>query len=141
MCYLFVIDNFATGFCPTDEEHEVRLQLNPLYDYAARNWGHHARTASTEKLLIANFLECDAKISGCSQAMMASGRYSSQEVPKQMTGVHLAVYFGLRKEITALLKNRHDLDSKDSHGRTPLLWAAEEGHEAVAKLLLEKALS
>jgi ankyrin repeat protein len=28
--------------------------------------------------------------------------------------------------------------SKDSRGRTPLSWAAEYGHEAVVKLLLEK---
>ena len=41
-------DAFETGFCPTDEEFEARLRLNPLYDYAARNWGHHVRTASTE---------------------------------------------------------------------------------------------
>ena len=32
-----------------------------------------------------------------------------------------------------------DIDSKDSHGRTPLSWAARNGHEAVVKLLLEKA--
>ena len=38
----------------------------------------------------------------------------------------------------ALLKNRHDPDIKDTYGRTPLSWAAENGHEAVVKLLLEK---
>jgi ankyrin repeat protein len=30
-----------------------------------------------------------------------------------------------------------DIDSKDNYGQTPLLWAAESGHEAVVKLLLE----
>ena len=31
-----------------------------------------------------------------------------------------------------------DVDSKDNyHGRTPLSWAAENGHEAVVKLLKE----
>src|SRR5206468_1050722 len=30
-----LFDAFQTGFCPTDEEFEVRLRLHPLYDYAA----------------------------------------------------------------------------------------------------------
>jgi ankyrin repeat protein len=72
--------------------------------------------------------------------MMASGRYFgySQVVPKQMIGVHLAAYFGLKEAMIALLKNGHDLDSEDTYGQTPLSWAAENGHEAVVKLLLEK---
>ena len=89
-------DAFETGFCPTDEEFEARLRLNPLYDYAARNWGHHARAASTEvEQLILDFLESEAKVSASSQAMMASRSYYtgySQRVPRQMTGVHLAAY-------------------------------------------------
>jgi hypothetical protein len=51
-------DIFETGFCPTDEEFKTRLRLNPLYNYAARNWGYHARAASVEvEQLILNFLE------------------------------------------------------------------------------------
>src|SRR2546421_11212088 len=37
---------FECGFCRTNEEFEERLRLNPLYDYAAHNWGRHAREAS-----------------------------------------------------------------------------------------------
>ena len=62
----------------------------------------------------------------------------SQRVPRQMTGVHLAAYFGLTGVIMALHKNGHNPDVKDTYGRTPLSWAAEHGHEAVVKLLLEK---
>src|SRR3984885_15109292 len=48
ICVTYLLyDAFETGFCLTDEEFETRLQLNPLYDYAARNWGRHARAAST----------------------------------------------------------------------------------------------
>jgi hypothetical protein len=37
-CVTYLLfDNFATGFCRTDEEFKARLRLNPLYDYAARN--------------------------------------------------------------------------------------------------------
>ena len=132
---------FETGFCPTDEEFEARLQLNPLYNYAARNWGHHAYAASTEvEQLILDLLESEAKVSSSSQAMVASRDYYgySQRVPRQMTGAHLAAYFGLTGVIMALLKNIHDLDVKDTYDRTPLSWAAIYGHEAVVKLLLEK---
>ena len=38
--------------------------------------------------------------------------------------------------MTTLLKMDHHADSKDSYGRTPLSWAAENGHEAVVRLLL-----
>jgi hypothetical protein len=31
---------FESGICYNDEEFEQRLQLNPLYDYAAHYWGH-----------------------------------------------------------------------------------------------------
>ncbi|KAH7231109.1 hypothetical protein BKA59DRAFT_409338, partial [Fusarium tricinctum] len=66
---------FESGFCGTDEEFEERLQLNPLYDYAAHNWGHHARTASMENKMIVNLLESEAKVSASSQTLMASKSY------------------------------------------------------------------
>src|SRR5277367_3953063 len=94
-------DAFAAGFCQTDEDFEARLRLNPLYDYAAGNWGYHARAASVDVVqLIPRFLKNVAKMAGSSQAMMASKYYKgdsgySRRVPRQMTEVHLAAYFGL----------------------------------------------
>jgi hypothetical protein len=54
-CVTYLLFNtFDTGFCLTDEEFETRLQVNPLYGYAARNWGHHARIAwsAVEQLVL-----------------------------------------------------------------------------------------
>ncbi|KAH6718299.1 hypothetical protein BKA61DRAFT_599405 [Leptodontidium sp. MPI-SDFR-AT-0119] len=41
------LDEFESGICQNNKEFEQRLQSNTLYDYAAHNWGHHAREAST----------------------------------------------------------------------------------------------
>jgi ankyrin repeat protein len=144
-CVIYLsFDAFETGFCSTDGDFEARLQLNPLYDYAARNWGYHTRAASIEvDRSILDLLESEAKVSASSQAMIASKRSAwhsgySQEVPKRMRGLHLAAYFELEKVMTTLLKNDYDLYPRDSHGRTPLSWAAANGNEAVVKLLLGK---
>ncbi|KAH0535997.1 hypothetical protein FGG08_007114, partial [Glutinoglossum americanum] len=131
-------DVFETGFCQSDGEFEARLQTNVLYDYAARNWGYHAHTSLIKEELILNLLESRAKVSAASQAMMAFRSYPgySQRMPRQMTAVHVAAYFGLVGTIMGLLKNGYNPDLRDSYGRTPLSWAARRGHEAVVKLLL-----
>jgi ankyrin repeat protein len=134
-------DAFESGFCPTDGEFEARLQLSLFYDYASRYWGYHVRVASTEhEQSILDFLESEVKVSASSQAMMASKGYSgySQRVPKQVTGVHIAAYFGLSEAMINLLENGYHADLKDSHGQTPLLWATKYGYEAVVRLLLEQ---
>jgi hypothetical protein len=132
---------FESGFCPTDEEFKARLRSHPLYNYAAQNWGHHARAASTEvEQMTLNLLESEQKVSASSQAMITSIEYSnySQREPTEITGVHLAAFFGLKEAMVALLKNGHHLDCKDTYRRTPLYLAAGNGHEAVVKLLLDK---
>ena len=48
-CITYLLFNvFESGFCHTDDEFEERLKQNPFYDYAARNWGHHALVNPTE---------------------------------------------------------------------------------------------
>ncbi|RAK82865.1 ankyrin, partial [Aspergillus costaricaensis CBS 115574] len=52
----------------------------------------------------------------------------------------MASYLGLTaiRIVQLLLDTRRvDVESKDSEGRTPLSWAAENGHEGVVQLLLD----
>ncbi|RYP67004.1 hypothetical protein DL771_007500 [Monosporascus sp. 5C6A] len=145
---LVTIDNetdvaFETGVCPTDEEFEERLQSNKLYDYAAHNWGHHARESLTLCSEVINFLDCEVKLEAASQALMAIKRHSShsnysQKFPRQMTGLHLAAYFGIEEAVKALLEKRVETDAMDTYGMTPLSYAAGNGYETVVKLLIEK---
>ncbi|OAP55828.1 hypothetical protein AYL99_09980 [Fonsecaea erecta] len=134
-------DTFASGFCQSDDDFETRLQSNPLFDYAARNWGHHVRD-STDRCPNTEFLENEAKVSASSQALMVSDNHwfpgYSQRVPTQMKGIHLAAWFGLTETVDWLIRKGYDLNCQDSEGRTPLLSASENGHETVVQLLLEK---
>ena len=133
---------FDGGACLTDKEFKERLRSNQLYEYAARNWGHHARQASKSSQLIKDFLESEGKVEASSQALTVNkedfGYPYIQIFPRNMTGVHLAAYFGLEEVVNAVLSSRRDPDPTDSHGRTPLSYAAANGHEAVVRLLLEK---
>ncbi|CAJ2508633.1 Uu.00g136590.m01.CDS01 [Anthostomella pinea] len=53
-----------------------------------------------------------------------------------MTGLHLAAYFGL-KGVVATLAGDFLANVEDSDGRTPLVLAARNRHEAVVQLLLD----
>ena len=132
---------FENGFSRTDQEFEERLRSYPLYDYAARYWGYHASRAPSWDDAALEFLQDSVKVEAASQAMIAHQETwlarRSQEVPRHMTGLHLAAYFGVERALNALLRSGHPSDPVDSYGRTPLSWASQQGCEAVVKLLLE----
>src|SRR5947199_973908 len=67
------------------------------------------------------------------------------DIPITGSPLCLASALGLKRAVKMFLLEQdsigidlqNDVDSKDSeYGRTPLLWAARNGHEAVVKLLL-----
>ncbi|KAH8802621.1 hypothetical protein F5884DRAFT_846723 [Xylogone sp. PMI_703] len=133
---------FESGHCRRDSEFEERLWSYQLYDYAANNWGYHAREASTLCQDVMSFLKSDAKVEASSQALMVSkwDGYSgySQDFPRQTKGLHLAAYFGAEEAVEALLREKFEIDVKDTYGRTPLLYAVRRGNATIVELLLEK---
>jgi hypothetical protein len=136
-------DVFGSGLCQIDGEFEERLRSNPFYDYAARNWGHHARSSTLISCdSVMEFLGKKAQVEASTQALIAIKRYSghseySQKFPRQVTGLYLAAYFGVQEVANVLLETgKADIDSKDPNGWTPQWWAAEYGYEAAVELLL-----
>lgn len=141
-CLTYLLfDDFSDGRLLKFEDFERRLRENVLYSYAAQNWGYHAFVASTEALpFIMDLLESEAKISAFTQAFnIFPDRYRFGSRPtalQKMTGVHLAAYFGLREAMIGLIKNGHSPHAKDIGGKTPLTWAAENGHKVIVEHLL-----
>jgi hypothetical protein len=88
-------------------------------------------------------LSSEATISASCQAIFAHRNYGgySQLFPKNVTGIHLAAYFGLSDMISMLTDRGYHPDVKDSVGLTPFSWAARNEHETVVKLLLAKTAS
>ena len=140
-------DVFKRGFCQTKDEFQERLRSNQFFDYAAKNWGHHARgvlnPSQPFSQTVVDFLKSEAKVEASSQGLFAYYVYSyylyiySQEVLRKITRLHLAAYFGVKTVVQLLLESKVEVDSRDKDSRTPLSWAAERGHKAVVQLLLE----
>ncbi|KAK7398285.1 hypothetical protein QQX98_012343 [Neonectria punicea] len=131
---------FETGFCETDDEFKERLRSHPFYDYAAHNWGLHAPEDWTPSQELISFLESKAKVEASSQALMACkfgpNSFDSSLVLRNFTGLHLAGYFGVSKAAERLLELGYSPDLEDSGSRTPLWYAAKNGHKTVVTLLV-----
>ena len=141
-------DAFEIGRCLPNQELYARLRENCFLGYAASNWGHHAHRAEDHTVdehaledLALYFLRNDHKVSCSNQIMQILGNrpkgYSSS-ASDQVSGLQLTAWFGLISITKRILSGGNMVDSKDSEGQTPLSWAAERGHEAVVKLLVDR---
>ncbi|KAM0262478.1 hypothetical protein ACHAQJ_001732 [Trichoderma viride] len=145
-CTYLSFSIFESGFCERDRKFYERLESNPLYSYAATYWGDHARGLSDLPCEVQKFLACQENVEASIQVLVDSfpGRYDcengfdnrSQE--GQVTGLHLAAFFGIRKMVDLFVQQGQDLNLKDIYGLTPLIYTAMKGHEGISRLLLEK---
>ncbi|KAJ5497839.1 hypothetical protein N7453_006890 [Penicillium expansum] len=158
---------FEDGPCQSRPQLNNRKKVYKLYDYCAKNWGHHAREAPAVSPEVMKFLACEMKFDASNQVLMKI-RPLQQRIPrvrlpperiKRPTGLHIASYFGAAGLVKMLLEKSSaiksqdicghesttglqfdegiNVEAKDHNGRTALDRAAEAGDEAVVKLLID----
>lgn len=125
---------FDDGPCSTEDEFGERLRSYPFYSYAASNWGHYARAGSINASKVTTFLSAESAVQSAGQALMLP-LFPRGHAPKRISGLHLAAYFGLIEAATFLLQNSTP-DLRDSHHRTPLIYALENGHLTLSMQLI-----
>lgn len=126
----------ADGVITPLRDFERRLQQNPLYKYAARNWGFHAFD-SAENTEVLRYLKSAGHVDAAGQAFHYDPLMRLHTDPRNgMFSMHLAAFFGLAYAVLALLEEGH-LHSLDLNDRTPLSYAAEMGHFNIVSILLE----
>ncbi len=120
----------------TPEDVKARRQEYPFYSYAADHWGDHVSfgvRGITYKLAY-EFLSDAPKVASAFQVM---SHYRFQ-LEADITGLHVAAYFGLAKLAKKLLRKGFEINAITHGGETALHWAAFYCHRQFLKLLIDQ---
>ncbi|KAK2612503.1 hypothetical protein QQS21_001441 [Conoideocrella luteorostrata] len=118
----------------------------PLLQYAVSSWIVHIKQCDMNGSARSDLLELLSLASNdlvkrWARIYQAIEGHSNDCPPEGSTLVHILSRYGILGPLELLLRGGvgsvdRDFDSKDGRGRTPLIWAAENGHYAVVELLL-----
>ena len=126
---------------------ENRLQRHPFLDYAARYWATHAGVCGQRNIkeIMMRFARDDFRVSTASQVILIldkrRGLVRHIHITRTrcpLSAMHLIAYLGDEHAISELLNQGFELNALDAMQRTPLWWAAMQGHQAVVDLLLSQ---
>ncbi|CAI6099074.1 unnamed protein product [Clonostachys chloroleuca] len=132
---------FRAGPCETLEEFEDRLRRNPLYDYAAKNWAHHAIKDPRSVEVVIDFIQNTSTSEAASQVMLVekTGSWweSKQNFGETLTGMHLAAYFGLDTIQKKLMTTGNSPNEMNNRYKSPIWYATKNGKADTINVLME----
>ncbi|KAF4213269.1 hypothetical protein CNMCM5878_000164 [Aspergillus fumigatiaffinis] len=136
--------NFLNFDTKADEDDSNTTASHDFLHYAAENWTTHFREASiipTAAILPSALRICEPSSRSYAAwfgIFWMTTSFTSFVKTNDFSNLMLASYCGHYAIAKALLEQGADVDSKDSrYGRTPLSWAAENGHKEVVQLLIQ----
>ncbi|KAK1752339.1 hypothetical protein QBC47DRAFT_69893 [Echria macrotheca] len=131
--------------CQSEADLARRLEENPLFDYACRFWADHtlesppqaARTTRALGLLLDPW-----RVKASSQVLNELGEIgdwlkNDGRDDGQISGLELAVWFGLHDIVKILLSKGGHQQMKARNGQRLLSIAAFRGHPSLVRLLLD----
>jgi ankyrin repeat protein len=152
-CFVYLSKlEMTSGPSTSLENFTRRLRSLPFLEYAARFYGYHVR--SVEKRCVPElrqFLEDESLRESSWQVLHFAfsphhvfGQDIFAGLPSHASILHVASYWGFSRLLATILEDSEslsaftqaDIDARDSHGWTPLHWAASMGQVDSAKLLL-----
>ncbi|KAL7953228.1 putative ankyrin repeat protein [Trichoderma compactum] len=121
-----------------ETEVETRLQY-PFFEYAASNWYQHiakSEAAGQDQKEINAKLNELFGLANNTRAWLKM-RWPEHSVgARSVTQLHIAAKTGLASYVKELLGSS-DINVPDIYDRTPLWWAASEGHAEIISILIE----
>lgn len=120
---------------------QENIQCKDLLEYASEYWPSHYRGSGKdleERLIPFLARLCDPEAPGF-KTWYTTYTFKYHNAIGTSNMFCVAAYLGIHSLVEHLIASNKDLDvdEKDDKGRTPLAFAAAEGHEEVVKLLLE----
>ncbi len=117
---------------------DLLSERHDFLQYASKNWALHYEGARQDKNLRAMWL------SFCipdSPKLANWGSLQRDHVTRIQTNISqlaLACCFGHNRMVAHCLSENDDIESRDSHGCTPLIWAVKRGNEPIVDFLLAR---
>ncbi|KAL7907265.1 purine and uridine phosphorylase [Trichoderma velutinum] len=135
---------FALSGVDYEDDEEI------LYKYVIEFWGHHTTEALAqgfEVQRVTDFLEyttesdlwCDSliQIDLAENSSFAESENDLLQTPEHVVALHVAACLGLSQVVAKLISKGYSPDVRDKRCRSPLWWAAYNGHADVVEFLLQ----